>query len=138
MNFEKIGKSLKLATSNKQKLAKIALALILSNVFFFLLFGESEAEIESPDTPGTVAIHLEAKILTPLHGGKRIMIVSHALGVKIEGYFRSHHEDGRITVEVPEEEAKSLLRKTDWEILPPLKNLAFQNRRSGVIHEIRY
>ena len=139
MNFEKIGKSLKLATNDKQKLVKIALALILSNVFFFLLVGgEPDEGEEASSIPGSVAIHLEAKVLTPLHVGKRIMIVSHGLGQKVEGHFRALQEDGRITVEVQESEARSLLQKSDWEILPPLKNLAFQNRRSGVKHEIRY
>ncbi len=139
MNFEKIGKSLKLATSDKPRLIKIGLALILSNVFFFLLVGGDSSETEdAPVIPGTVAIHLEARVLTPLFAGKKIHIVSHSLGEKIEGNFRSLQEDGRITVEVREEEASLLLRKSDWEILPPLKNLAFQVRRTGVRHEIRY
>lgn len=139
MNFAKIGKSLKLATTDKQKLVKIALALILSNIFFFLLIaGDGEETEDTPGLPGTVAIHLEARVLTPLHAGKKIMIVSHGLGEKIEGHFRSLSEDGRITVEVQEDEARALLQKSDWEILPPLKNLAFQTRRAGVRHEISY
>lgn len=139
MNFAKIGKSLKLATSDRPKLLKIALALVLSNIFFFLLIGGSDEESENPATPmGSVAIHLEARILTPLFPGKRIHIVSHSLGEKIEGTFRSHQEDGRITVEVQEDVASVLFKKSDWEILPPLKNLAFQQKKNGAIHEIRY
>jgi hypothetical protein len=139
MNFKKIGKGWKLATSDRPRLFKIGLALILSNIFFFLLIGGSHSETEEGAfVPGTVAMHIEARVLTPLFPGKRILIVSHKLEKKIEGHYLSSQEDGRVTVEVMEEDAEKLLRHSDWEILPPLKNLAFQIRKNGGGHEIHY
>lgn len=139
MNFAKIGKSLKLGTIDRPKVLKIALALILSNIFFFLLIGGGESEEEErPMDAGNVALHLEAKILTPLYPGKRVLIVSSELRQKVEGTFRVLQEDGRVTIEVRDEDAEILLKNSTWEIIPPIKNLAFQVRKSGVGHEIRY
>lgn len=139
MTFKPSGKNLKRAIAEKPRVIKFAVALLFSNLFFFLLFGENAPESEEPPmVAGAVALHLEARVRTPLRPGMRVLIVNHARREKVEASYRSGNEDGRVTVEVPEEEAPLLLRGSDWEILPLIRNLAFQNRPSGVSHEIRY
>ena len=61
------GKSLKSDTKNKLWWAKLAVALVCSNIFFFLLFSKNEtgALTESKVPQGWVEIHVRAEILTP-------------------------------------------------------------------------
>lgn len=122
---------------------KMGVALILSNVFFFLLFsGDSEVKQVSPSgTPeGWVEVQLEAQLLTPFQSGKKVLIVHRTARKKLEGVLQAHGNDelGRITVLVKEEEANALFQYNTWEVLPYLKHLTFTNVQKDPGHEIRY
>ncbi len=146
MISEKIGTSFRKNTRNKipekaQWWAKLAMALVLSNIFFFILFsGDSEVKQESGIPEGWVEIQLRAELLTPFHYGKKVLIVHRPGRKKLEGVLQalSTDETGRITVLVKEAEANSLFQHESWEVLPFLKELNFVTVNKRETHEIRY
>lgn len=146
MISEKIGTTFKKNIRTKtperaQFWAKLGIALILSNIFFFLLFNsDSEVKQESAIPEGWVEIQLQADLLTPFHSGKKVLIVHRIGRKKLEGVLQtsSTDEPGRITVLVKENEAHSLFQHESWEVLPFLKELNFVTANKRETHEIRY
>lgn len=140
MNFEKIGTAFKKNT--KTKWLKIGIALVLSNIFFFMLFsGDSEVKRETSTTPeGWVEVQLSAQLMTPFHSGKKVLIVHRNARKKLEGVLQASQEGelGKITVLVKETEAHALFQHETWEVLPYLRNLTFATVRKEESHEIRY
>jgi hypothetical protein len=136
-----VGTALKKNTKTKQWWAKLAVAIVISNIFFFLLFSGSETEIEKSTIPeGWVEIQVRAELLTPFHSGKKVLLL-HRLGRKrVEAMLETSPQEpeGRFTVLVKESEAESLLQHESWEIVPFLKTLSFARIKTGVSHEIRY
>jgi hypothetical protein len=136
-----VGTALKKNTKTKQWWAKLAVAIVISNIFFFLLFSGSETEIEKSTIPeGWVEIQVRAELLTPFHSGKKVLLL-HRLGRKrVEAMLETppQEPEGRFTVLVKESEAESLLQHESWEIVPFLKTLSFARIKTGVSHEIRY
>lgn len=140
MTSEKIGKLFMKDTKTKMWWMKLGVALILSNVFFFILFsGDSDVKQEVSIPKGWVEIQLEAQLLTPFQNGKKVLII-HRLGrKKLEGVLLNEAQGpGRLTVLVKEEEAHALLQFETWEILPYLKHLNFSAVKKEMSHEIRY
>lgn len=143
MISEKIGTLLKKNTKTKVWWMKLGVSIVLSNVFFFILFsGDSEVKQAGPSgTPeGWVEVQLEAQMLTPFHSGKKVLIVHRSARKKLEGVLQAAGSDelGRITVLVKENEASALFQHSTWEILPYLKHLTFASVRKEESHEIRY
>lgn len=146
MISEKIGTTFRKDTRTKiqgkaQLWAKLGVALILSNIFFFLLFsGDSEVKQENAIPEGWVEIQLQADLLTPFHYGKKVLIVHRIGRKKLEGVLQASGTDetGRITVLVKESEAHSLFQYESWEVLPFLKELKFVTVNKRETHEIRY
>lgn len=140
MISEKIGTLLKQNT--KTKWIKLGVALILSNVFFFMLFsGDGDVKQEVSGIPeGWVEVQLEAQLLTPFQSGKKVLIVHRTARKKLEGVLQATGTDelGRITVLVKEEEANALFQHSTWEVLPYLKHLTFSHVKKEHGHEIRY
>ncbi|WPU64237.1 hypothetical protein [Peredibacter starrii] len=119
---------------------KLGIALVISNVFFFLLFGNnSEVKPESSGVPaGWVEIQLSAELFTPFHSGKKVLLVNRIGRKKLEGVLQTPATEGRMTVLVKETEAHALFQHETWEVLPFLKNLNFASVKKGESHEIRY
>lgn len=143
MISEKIGTVLKKNTKTKQWWIKLGVALILSNVFFFLLFsGDSEVkQVEVSGIPdGWVEVQLNAELMTPFHSGKKVLIVHRIGRKKLEAVLQEPgtSEIGKITILVKETEAHALFQHETWEVLPYLKNLTFTSVRKEESHEIRY
>lgn len=128
-------------TKTKLWWSKLAVALIISNIFFFLLFSGSEKEVAPSGVPaGWVEIHVKAELLTPFHSGKKVLLL-HRIGRKrVEAMLETSPQEpeGRFTVLVKESEANALLQHESWEIVPFLKTISFAPRATGVSHEIRY
>lgn len=146
MILEKIGTNFRKNIQTKFKgrsqwAAKAAVAIILSNIFFFLLFsGDSEVKQEFSPPPGWVEVQVEAQLLTPFHFGKKVLIVHRMGRKKLEGVLQGSGTDetGRITILVKEDEAHSLFQHESWEVLPFLKHLSFVTANKRESHEIRY
>lgn len=141
MISEKIGILLKKNTKTKLWWMKLALSIILSNVFFFILFSDDSEMKQSEVThlDGWVEVQLEAQMLTPFQTGKKVLIVQRKAGMKLEGVLQaSTEEQGKITVLVKEEEANALFQHNTWEVLPYLKHLSLARVRKEESHEIRY
>jgi hypothetical protein len=143
MISEKIGTALKKNTKTKIWWIKSGLALMVSNVFFFLLFsGDPEVKQDLPTgTPeGWVEVQLNAELMTPFHSGKKVLIIHRVGRKKLEGVLQNPgiEQVGKITVLVKENEAHALFQHETWEVLPYLKNLTFVSVRKGESHEIRY
>ena len=136
-----VGPILKKNTKTRIWWIKLGVALILSNIFFFILFS-SDSEVKQVDTgvpAGWVEMQLSAELFTPFHSGKKVLLVHRFARKKLEGVLQTPAtETGRITVLVKEDEAHALLQHDSWEILPFLKNLHFSSVRKEVSHEIRY
>ena len=129
-------------TKNKIWWLKLGFAIILSNVFFFLLFGgDNTSSAETHLLPeGWVEVQLEARLHTPFQMGKKVLLVSRSERKKISAVLnQSGNEfDPRITVLVPEKEAALLFQFGSWEILPVINNLHFKTIVQRENHEIRY
>lgn len=140
MISEKLGTLLKKNTKPKIWWMKLGVALILSNIFFFVLFsGESEVSAEVPplNPQGYVEVQLEAELKTPFQLGKKILLVNRHGRKKLEGMLQGE-QLGKITVLVKEDEAHALFQHESWEVLPYLKNLHFAVAIKEASHEIRY
>lgn len=121
---------------------KLAVAIILSNVFFFVLFGgSSTSSAETPSLPqGWVEVQLEARLHTPFQNGKKVLLMTRTGRKKISGMLNKGGSelDQRVTVLVREEEAALLFQHENWEILPMIQNLHFKSITERENHEIRY
>lgn len=136
MTSESVGTRLK-----KNTKIKLGLALVLSNVFFFLLFGSGSKVKQETGTPiGWVEVQLSAELFTPFHSGKKVLIVNRNGRKKLEGVLQTPATEipGRMTVLVKEAEAHALFQHETWEVLPYLKNLNFASVKKEASHEIRY
>jgi hypothetical protein len=136
------GNSLKSNTKNKLWWSKLAIALIFSNIFFFLLFSGSEtSSVTTPKVPeGWVEIHVRAELLTPFQSGKKVLLLQRDARKRVEAMLESSpvEPEGRFTVLVKESEAEALLKYESWEIVPFLKTLTFLPVARGESHEIHY
>jgi len=131
----------KQSTRTKLWWMKLGLALVISNIFFFLLFSGSEKEVSTSSIPeGWVEIQVRAELLTTFHSGKKVLLL-HRLGRKrVEAMLETSpiEPEGRYTVLVKETEAEALLQHESWEIVPFLKTLSFAPLSKGAAHEIQY
>lgn len=129
-------------TKTKTWWLKLGFAIVLSNVFFFLLFGgDNTSSADTQFMPeGWVEVQLEARMHTPFQFGKKVLLVSRPARRKITGVLnRSGDElDQRVTVLVKEDEAALLFQNDSWEILPLIQNLHFRTFAQRENHEIRY
>jgi hypothetical protein len=128
-------------TKNKIWWSKLAVAIIVSNIFFFIMFSDdSEKKQTLPHPEGWVEVQLEAQLLTPFHSGKKVLIVQRHARKKLEGVLKASEGDeaGRITVLVKEAEADALFQHSTWEVLPYLRHLTFTSFKKEQSHEIRY
>lgn len=126
---------------NKSWWLKLALALILSNIFFFALFSKSETSQDSLAIPsGWVELQIRAELLTPFQARKKVLLINRFERKRIEGLLETNasEPEGRFTVLVKESEAVALLKFSQWEIVPFIKTFEFPHINSGVSHEIRY
>lgn len=136
------GNIFKQNTKTKQWWAKLAIAIVLSNVFFFTLFSGNETK-EAPEhsvPEGWVEIHIRAELLTPFQTGKKVLLLHRSARERVEAMLETSplEPEGRFTVLVKESEAEALLMHETWEIVPFLKTLTFTKPTRGVDHEIRY
>lgn len=143
MISKKIGTLLKKNTKTRVWWAKLATAIILSNIFFFVLFGSGSdvkqmAPLGVPE--GWVEVQLQAELMTPFHSGKKVLIIHRIGRKKLEAVLKtdSNAELGKITVLVKENEAHALFQHDAWEVLPYLKHMSFAVGKKEDSHEIRY
>lgn len=129
-------------TKTKVWWMKLAFALVLSNVFFFLLFGgDNTSSAEAPRVPeGWVEVRIEARLHTPFQLGKKVLLMNRSARIKLPGMLNQSGSelDQRVTVLVPEKEAALLFQHENWEIIPHINNLRFQTIVQREDHEIRY
>lgn len=136
------GNILKKDTKTKIWWMKLAVAIVLSNIFFFVLFSGSETESENNSSipEGWVEIQVRAELLTPFQSGKKVLLLQRNARRKVEAMLETSplEPEGRFTVLVKETEAEFLLKYDSWEIVPFLKTLTFAPVSRGEDHEIRY
>jgi len=122
--------------------AKLAAGLLISNVFFFMLFSTNEnLPAASNSVPkGWVEMQVRAELLTPFQSGKKVLLLQRVARKKVEAMLEKSPEDpeGRFIVLVRESDAEDLLKHESWEIIPYLKTLSFAKPYIGETHEIRY
>lgn len=136
------GNILKKDTKTKVWWMKLAVAIVLSNIFFFVLFSGSETKDETISSipEGWVEIQVRAELLTPFQSGKKVLLLQRDARRKVEAMLETSplEPEGRFTVLVKEAEAEFLLKYDSWEIVPFLKTLTFAPLSRGDDHEIRY
>ncbi len=143
MISEKLGTLLKKNTKTRIWWAKLAVAIVLSNIFFFVLFG-GDSEVKQAVTSGVpegwVEVQLQAELMTPFHSGKKVLIIHRIGRKKLEAVLQtdSNEQLGKITVLVKEDEAHALFQHEAWEVLPYLKHMTFAASKKEDSHEIRY
>lgn len=136
-----VGSVLKKNTKTKIWWAKLGVAIMISNIFFFLLFSGSETPAAATVLPqGWVELQVRAELLTTFQKGKKVLLINRVHGKKVEGMLQEVSQDAELrhTVLVNENEAQILLRYQEWEILPYIKTLELTTRVTGDQHEIRY
>lgn len=141
MISKKIGTIFKENMKTKLWWGKLGIALIISNIFFFLLFGGSSEAVQETSLPqGWVEVQVNASLLTPFQQGKRVLLLHRQGRKKLEGILlmETSEQLGKITLLVKEDEAATLFRFENWEILPYLKNIHFTASTKEVGHEIHY
>jgi hypothetical protein len=74
-------------STNRNKIwwMKLAVAIVLSNILFFLLFSKSETTTIQPKIPeGWVEIHVRAELLTPFQTGKKVLLLQRGARKRVE------------------------------------------------------
>lgn len=136
------GKFLNKDTRTKLWWAKLAVAIVISNIFFFLLFSGSETELVSQkEIPaGWVEMQIRAELLTPFQSGKKVLLIQRQARKQLEAMLETAPSDPteRFTILVKESQAEILLKHESWEIVPFLKKLTLTPLAQGTSHEIRY
>ena len=141
MNSKITGTLLNKNTKTKIWWLKLAIAIILSNIFFFVLFSKDEKnEVISSIPNGWVEIQVRAELLTSFQSRKKVLLLHREGRRKIEAMLETSpmEPEGRFTVLVKESQAETLLKYENWEIIPFLKTMSFFPNKNGVTHEIRY
>jgi hypothetical protein len=141
MNLKINGSSLRKNTKNKFWWLKLGVTIVVTNILFFLLFSSPDSKVNEPRTPqGWVEFQVKAELLTPFQKGKKIIILNRKSQIFLTGMLEenSKEPDGRITVQVKDEDASKLIRYDMWEIIPDLKNFTLPKKIKGAVHEIRY
>ncbi len=136
------GTILKKNTKTKLWWMKLAISLVLSNIFFFVLFSSNEKPSVSPSSipKGWVELQVKAELLTTFQLRKRVLLLHREGRKRVEAVLETSPQEpeGRFTVLVKEAEVEALLKYESWEIVPFLKTLNFAPLHTGVHHEIRY
>lgn len=136
-----VGTLLRENTKTKVWWLKLGVAIIISNIFFFILFSSPKSpSLESSLPEGWVEVQLEANMLTTFQKGKKVILLNRQWARHLVGMLERDKstEEGRFTILVKEDEAYSLLSHEGWEIIPHLKNITFKKMVKGESHEIRY
>ena len=136
------GTILKKDTKTKVWWMKLGVAIILSNIFFFILFSGSETQATATSSipEGWVEMQVRAELLTTFQSGKKVLLLHRNGRKKVEAMLETSplEPEGRFTVLVKETEAEALLKFESWEIVPFLKTLTFAPLSRGAQHEITY
>lgn len=136
------GTILKKNTKTKLWWMKLAISLVLSNIFFFVLFSSNEKPSLPPSSlpEGWVELQVKAELLTTFQSRKRVLLLHREGRKRVEAVLETSPQEpeGRFTVLVKETEVEALLKYESWEIVPFLKTLNFAPLHTGVHHEIRY
>ena len=136
------GTILKKNTKTKQWWMKLAVSLVLSNIFFFVLFSSNEKPLVSTSSipEGWVELQVKAELLTTFQSRKKVLLLHREGRKRVEAVLETSPQEpeGRFTVLVKETEVEALLKYESWEIVPFLKTLTFAPLHTGVHHEIRY
>jgi hypothetical protein len=136
------GTILKKDTKTKVWWMKLGVAIVLSNIFFFILFSGSETQATATTSipEGWVEMQVRAELLTTFQSGKKVLLLHRNGRKKVEAMLETSplEPEGRFTVLVKETEAEALLKFESWEIVPFLKTLTFAPLSRGAQHEITY
>ena len=136
------GTILKKNTKTKLWWMKLAASIVLSNIFFFVLFSKNETpSMPTSSIPeGWVELQVRAELLTTFQSRKRVLLLHREGRKRVEAVLETSPQEpeGRFTVLVKETEVEALLKYESWEIVPFLKTLTFAPLHTGVHHEIRY
>jgi hypothetical protein len=124
------------------KIIKLVLALILSNIFFFMLFSADEAKTPEQSYQG-VEIIIEGKLLTSFEKNKEVLLTHSNSGLKIKARLLSIQEtqDHYLVLTQESDAIKILARPLHWNILPYLKNFTLSSPKQYVQeidHEIHF
>jgi hypothetical protein len=128
-------------TQNRIWWAKLATALVISNIFFFMIFSKNEtaeSHIQNP-VSGMVEVQLRAELLTPFQSGKRVLLMQREARILLPAVLKGDVDpEGKITLEVTEKVAAPLFKFTSWEILPFVADFKIDQGRTYEGHEILY
>ncbi|HXH74790.1 MAG TPA: hypothetical protein VNJ08_07475 [Bacteriovoracaceae bacterium] len=135
-----VGTILKKNTRTKVWWMKLAVAIILSNVFFFALFSSPAMPVEITNRAGWVEAQFKGELMTPFHSGKKVVLLNRKRAIQMEGVLQGDiNTEGKYTAWVKESEASTLFQFSEWEILPHLKGLKIAViKKNRMNHEIRY
>ena len=129
-------------TKTKLWWMKLAVSIVLSNIFFFVLFSSNEKpSVPTSSIPeGWVELQVKAELLTTFQSRKKVLLLHREARKRVEAVLETSPQEpeGRFTVLVKETEVEALLKYESWEIVPFLKTLTFAPLHTGVHHEIRY
>jgi hypothetical protein len=129
-------------TKTKLWWMKLAVSIVLSNIFFFVLFSSNEKpSFPTSSIPeGWVELQVKAELLTTFQSRKKVLLLHREGRKRVEAVLETSPQEpeGRFTVLVKETEVEALLKYESWEIVPFLKTLTFAPLHTGVHHEIRY
>lgn len=128
---------------SKIKIIKIVTALILSNIFFYMLFSPNDEVSELKTNRGGVEVIIEGKLMTSFEENKDVLLTQPNLGLKLKGkLLTNQNSETHYLVLVSEEDAQQILgRPLNWNILPYLKNFKLPTARrthQEIDHEIHF
>lgn len=146
-HFLKSGSALKKGSTqtnaiSAQKILKLVIALILSNIFFFMLFSSDETSKVEKTYQG-VEVIIEGKLLTSFEENKEVLLTHPNSGLKIKARLLTHPDmqDHYLILAEESDALKILARPLQWNILPYLKNYSLRSPKQltqEIDHEIHF
>jgi hypothetical protein len=119
---------------------KIGIALVVSNIFFFLLFSGGDETTVNTLIPGYVEIEVRGELSTSFAEGKKVSVINKRRTIKVDAQLLRYHSepDSKVLLQVDEKDAHQLLAPDNWEIFPLLSTYQVALPLPKEAHEIRY
>lgn len=133
---------------DSKKIIKLIVAIILSNIFFFMLFSSGEENNKNFQKSEGVEVIIEAELMTSFTEGKEVLLTQKGSGLAIKAKLlnlpetQSLDDKKHYLVLTSETDAHKILgHPLNWNILPYLKDFTLSTPKrqlQEIDHEIHF
>ncbi|GEM_PF-1848935 len=138
----------KTSAIDAKKIIKIITAIILSNIFFFMLFSSPNVSKQKINSADEVEVIIEGELMTSFSEGKDVLLTQTGSGIKVRAKLLTLPENQNLddkkhylVLTSIADAHKVLGRPLNWNILPYLKDFTLRTPKrqaQEIDHEIHF